>query len=87
MLTAAGTSPSDFEDNDRSADGGKRRPAYDGLLAAVDERRLDAVVTWHNDRLHRSPRELEIRCHDGSELAFVTTGRKRLRAALDAARS
>jgi len=48
-----------FEDNDRSAYSGKRRPAYDGMLAAVGERRLEAVVTWHNDRLHRSPRELE----------------------------
>jgi hypothetical protein len=28
------------------------------MLGAVEERRLDAVVTWHNDRLHRSPREL-----------------------------
>ncbi len=48
-----------FEDNDRSAYSGKRRPAYERLLVAVDECRLDAVVTWHNDRLHRSPRELE----------------------------
>jgi DNA invertase Pin-like site-specific DNA recombinase len=48
-----------FEDNDRSAYSGKRRPAYERLLAAVEERRLDAIVTWHNDRLHRSPRELE----------------------------
>jgi DNA invertase Pin-like site-specific DNA recombinase len=47
-----------FEDNDRSAYG-RNRPAYEGLLAAVEERRLGAVVTWHNDRLHRSPRELE----------------------------
>lgn len=48
-----------FEDNDRSAYTGKRRPAYERMLAAVEDRRLDAVVTWHNDRLHRSPRELE----------------------------
>lgn len=48
-----------FEDNDRSAYNGKRRAAYERLLIAVDEGRLDAVVTWHNDRLHRSPRELE----------------------------
>ncbi len=48
-----------FEDNDRSAYSGKRRPAYERLLAAVDERRLDAILAWHNDRLHRSPRELE----------------------------
>ncbi|MFN2502967.1 MAG: recombinase family protein [Acidimicrobiales bacterium] len=48
-----------YEDNDRSAYSGKRRPAYERMLTAVEERRLDAVVTWHNDRLHRSPRELE----------------------------
>ncbi len=48
-----------FEDNDRSAYSDKRRPAYEQMLMAVDERRLEAVVTWHNDRLHRSPRELE----------------------------
>jgi site-specific DNA recombinase len=29
------------------------------MLCAVEEGALDAVVTWHNDRLHRSPRELE----------------------------
>ena len=34
-----------FEDNDRSAYSGKRRPTYERLLAAVDERRLHAVVT------------------------------------------
>lgn len=28
-------------------------------MAAVEERRLDAIVAWHKDRLHRSPRELE----------------------------
>ena len=48
-----------FEDNDRSAYSGKKRPAYERMLAAIQDRRLDAVVTWHNDRLHRSPRELE----------------------------
>ena len=48
-----------FEDNDRSAYSGKKRRAYEEMLAAVEDRQLDAVVTWHNDRLHRSPRELE----------------------------
>lgn len=39
---------------------------------------LDAIVTWHNDRLHRSPKELEAfidlveRC--GVRLAVVTGG-------------
>jgi len=67
-----------FEDNDRSAYSGKRRPAYECLLAAVEERRLDAVVTWHNDRLHRSPRELEsfidLVERSGVRVAVVTGG-------------
>lgn len=29
------------------------------MLAALEDGQLDAIVTWHNDRLHRSPRELE----------------------------
>lgn len=36
-----------FEDNDRLAYSGKGRPAYERLLAAVNESRVDAVVTWH----------------------------------------
>ena len=67
-----------FEDNDRSAYSGKRRPAYQRLLTAVEERRLDAVVTWHNDRLHRSPRELEALIdlveRSGIRVAVVTGG-------------
>ena len=48
-----------FEDNDRSAYSGKKRRAYERMLTAVEGGVLDAIVTWHNDRLHRSPRELE----------------------------
>ncbi|MCA1697992.1 MAG: hypothetical protein LC790_03445 [Actinobacteria bacterium] len=29
------------------------------MLAAVESASIDAIVTWHNDRLHRSPKELE----------------------------
>ncbi len=29
------------------------------MLAAVDSGAIGAIVTWHNDRLHRSPKELE----------------------------
>src|SRR5690242_20271648 len=46
-------------DNDVSAYSGKPRPAYRALLRDLDEGRADAVLTWHTDRLHRSPRELE----------------------------
>jgi DNA invertase Pin-like site-specific DNA recombinase len=48
-----------FDDDDRSAYSGKRRPGYEALCAAVKERDIRAVVAWHPDRLHRSPKELE----------------------------
>ncbi|MFN2607119.1 MAG: recombinase family protein [Acidimicrobiales bacterium] len=48
-----------FCDNDASAYGRKPRRAYERMLAAVESGRIDAIVTRHNDRLHRSPRELE----------------------------
>jgi DNA invertase Pin-like site-specific DNA recombinase len=47
-----------FEDNDTSAWSGKRS-AYESMLSAVEGGGIDAIVTWHNDRLHRSPKELE----------------------------
>jgi DNA invertase Pin-like site-specific DNA recombinase len=46
-------------DDDRSAYSGKPRPAYRDLLAAVESGAVSAIVAWHPDRLHRSPRELE----------------------------
>lgn len=46
-------------DNDISAYSGKARPGYRALLADLDAGRADAVLAWHVDRLHRSPRELE----------------------------
>jgi DNA invertase Pin-like site-specific DNA recombinase len=48
-----------FCDNDVSAYGKRPRRAYEAMLAAVEAGRIDAIVTWHNDRLHRSPKELE----------------------------
>jgi DNA invertase Pin-like site-specific DNA recombinase len=48
-----------FTDNDKSAYSGKPRPAYDALLSAVREGRVNAICAWHTDRLHRSPAELE----------------------------
>jgi site-specific DNA recombinase len=48
------------------------------MLVAVEARRVDAIVTWHNDRLHRSPRELEAFIdlveRTGVRLAVVTGG-------------
>ncbi len=46
-------------DNDLSAYSGKSRPGYRALLADLREGRVDAVIAWHTDRLHRSPVELE----------------------------
>jgi site-specific DNA recombinase len=48
-----------FVDNDLSAYSGKPRPGYLTLLDALRAGTADAVVVWHTDRLHRSPRELE----------------------------
>lgn len=49
----------EYVDNDVSAYSGKPRPQYNRMLADIEAGRLDAVMTWHNDRLHRSPVELE----------------------------
>ncbi|WP_082574942.1 recombinase family protein [Arthrobacter sp. Soil763] len=48
-----------FTDNDISAYSGKRRPQYESLLEQMRTGRIRGVLTWHTDRLHRSPRELE----------------------------
>ncbi|MFD1716727.1 recombinase family protein [Georgenia deserti] len=46
-------------DNDISAYSGKPRPGYSHLLDDLRAGRANAVIAWHADRLHRSPRELE----------------------------
>ncbi len=49
-----------YTDNDLSAfDRRKQRPSYKRMLEALREGHVTAVLTWHNDRLHRSVRELE----------------------------
>ncbi|MEO7195457.1 MAG: recombinase family protein [Pseudonocardiaceae bacterium] len=48
-----------YADNDLSAYSGKRRPHYERLLGDIEAGYLTAVITWHADRLHRSPVELE----------------------------
>ena len=54
-LTVIGT----YVDNDISAFSGKKRPEYSNLLEAIRAGRVDTVLAWHTDRLHRSPKELE----------------------------
>lgn len=48
-----------YSDNDVSAYTGKRRPQYEAMLDAIRAGKVDAVVVWDTDRLHRQPRELE----------------------------
>jgi site-specific DNA recombinase len=48
-----------YEDNDLSAYGGKPRPGYLRMLEDIKAGRLEGVVVWHLDRLHRHPKELE----------------------------
>lgn len=45
-------------DNDISAYSGKKRPAYEQLLAALRDGRADAIIAWHTDRLYRRSRDL-----------------------------
>lgn len=48
-----------FSDNDKSAyDRRKVRPRYRDMLQAVKDGRINAIVAWHPDRLHRQTREL-----------------------------
>jgi site-specific DNA recombinase len=49
-----------YVDNDISAaDPKKKRPEYLRMLDDIRARRVDAVVVWDEDRLHRQPIELE----------------------------
>ncbi|HCA88195.1 MAG TPA: recombinase family protein [Streptomyces sp.] len=48
-----------YSDNDVSAYSGKARKDYQRMLADLDNGTATIVVTWHTDRLHRSPTELE----------------------------
>jgi site-specific DNA recombinase len=48
-----------YVDNDLSAYSGAVRPEYRRMLDDLRSGVADAVIAWHTDRLHRSPRELE----------------------------
>jgi len=48
-----------YVDNDVSAYTGKPRPAYRRMLRDLKDGTRDAVITYHQDRLVRQPRELE----------------------------
>lgn len=66
--------PVEYCDNDISAASGKRRPAYEQLLADIRDGRISAVVAWDLDRLHRRPAELEafVTLADGHGVALAT---------------
>lgn len=48
-----------YTDNDISAYSGKLRPGYTSMMKSLEQGHADAIIAWHTDRLHRSPRELE----------------------------
>ncbi|WP_281689573.1 recombinase family protein [Pseudonocardia thermophila] len=51
------TLASEHSDNDTSANGKVRRPAFDALLGAVRRDEVDAIVAWSLDRLVRTARD------------------------------
>jgi site-specific DNA recombinase len=63
-----------YSDNSISASNGHERPAYQRLLADIRDRKVQAVIAQHPDRLHRSPRELEdfIDAIEGAKATVVT---------------
>jgi site-specific DNA recombinase len=48
-----------FIDDDVSAWSGRRRPAYEDMLKAIESGEITAVAVYDLDRLHRQPRDLE----------------------------
>jgi DNA invertase Pin-like site-specific DNA recombinase len=64
----------EYVDNDMSAYTGRKRPDYERMLADIEAGKLDAVVCWDLDRLHRRPIELEhfMELADRHRLALAT---------------
>jgi site-specific DNA recombinase len=48
-----------YQDNDMSAFTGRRRDGYERMLADIEAGKINAVIAWHPDRLHRRAAELE----------------------------
>lgn len=67
-----------YTDNDISAYSGKKRPEYVRMMEDIKSGRIQAIVAWHPDRLHRSPKELEdfiSICEDNKvDIATTQTG-------------
>lgn len=66
-----------YIDNDRSAYTGKRRPAFEDMLTAVQAGGIDVVICWAADRLYRRLNDLERLVDDlgGVQVATVKSGR------------
>lgn len=62
-------------ENDTSASGKRKRPAFDALVAAIEAGQVDAVIAWDMSRLTRNRRDtvrlLEAGEKRGITLAFV----------------
>jgi DNA invertase Pin-like site-specific DNA recombinase len=78
LCAAKGWTPIEphYVDNDRSASNGKLREHYQRMLDDIRAGRVDAVVVWDLDRLHRRPVELEafIDLADAKHLALASVG-------------
>jgi DNA invertase Pin-like site-specific DNA recombinase len=49
-----------YRDNDLSAYTGKRRPGFEAMLTAIRDGEVQAVVSWHQDRVCRRVKELSV---------------------------
>lgn len=71
-----------FCDNDRSAYSRKPRPRYQDMLQAIRDGKVNTIVAWHPDRLHRQTRELvkfiDLVTDHRVEVQTVTAGRYEL---------
>lgn len=76
VCAAKGWTPIEYVDNDTSASTGKPRPAYQRMLTDIRADKINAVVAWDLDRLHRRPIELEefIDLADEHRIALATVG-------------
>ncbi|MFD8315753.1 recombinase family protein [Kitasatospora purpeofusca] len=78
--------PSDlvFVDNNRSAwKRNRKRPGWDGLLAAVRAGRVRHIITYHPDRLMRQPHDLEELLHISDEHDITLHGQANRRNLAD----
>jgi DNA invertase Pin-like site-specific DNA recombinase len=61
-----------YTDNDVSAFSGRRRLGFEQLLAAIESGKIDMLLVWHTDRLHRSLKDLVRLIEAGPNLLIKT---------------